>query len=392
MLGVLWGMAGSATASPQDPAILIADRATYREYQVAFASPEPSGYEVNDTVWARYFVPRGRGPFPAVLVLHSLGTDRAEREQQFCHKLLQQEIASLVPWLPFHGPRAPEGCSGGRWLISPDLERTTRSLHQAIADARASVEWLAARPEIDATHLGLVGLSLGAVLAVPVMGQEPRLQAGVLLLGGGDLVKLFRKSLLLGGLRLAWQEQGLTPEELRARWKEIEPLNFAAAVRGRALLMINGRYDSVIPADCSNALWEALGRPLRIQINAGHYAGIFYSDLLFEQSVRFLADSFRGVPVKLAALRRASEFPAPKLCWMHLGGESFRPGVALEMLWFDPQKNFSADVGWVPGRFFAGLALDVISTGRSPLLDVGFGYAVSIHGRGDPYAALSLHF
>jgi len=392
IFGILWGVISSAAASPQDPFILVAARATYREYQVSFASPEPSGYAANDTVWARYFVPRGRGPFPAVLVLHCLGTEKAERERQFCHKLLQRGIASLLPALPFHGPRALEGYSGGQGMISPDFEWTTRALHQAIADARAGVEWLAARPEIDATRLGLVGLSLGAVLAVPVMGQEPRLQAGVLLLGGGDLVKLFRKSLLLGGLRLAWEEQGLTPDELRARWKELEPLNYAAAVRGRAILMVNGRYDSIVPSDCAQALWEALGRPPRIRINAGHYAGIFYSDLLFEQSAQFLADSFQGVPVKLSALRRASEFPAPKLCWMHLQGKSLRPGIALEMYWLDPQKNLSIDVGWVPGRFFSGLALDAVSVGNSPLLDLGFGYAVSIHGRGDPYVALGLHF
>lgn len=392
MLGLLWGWLSAAGAQPQGSSLFISPGSTSGEFQITFASPEPSGYAVNDIVWARYFVPRGTGPFPAVLVLHSLGTSKAEREQEFCRKLRRQGLASLLLWLPFHGPRAPEGCSGGQWMISPDLERTTRALHQAIADARAGMDWLAARPEIDASRLGILGLSLGAVLAVPVMGQEPRLQAGVLLLGGGDLVKLFRKSLLLGGLRLAWQKEGLTAADLRARWKDLEPLNFAAAVRGRALLMVNGYYDSIIPTDCSKALWKALGRPPQIRINAGHYGGIFYSALLLDQSVRFFADFFHGLPIDLSALRRATEFPALKLCWLHLQGKNIRPGVALEMLWLDPQKNFSVDVGWVPGRFFAGLALDTISVGNSPLLDVGFGYAVSIHGQEDPYVAVSFHF
>jgi hypothetical protein len=96
--------------------------------------------------------------------------------------------------------------------------------------------------------------------------------------------------------------------------------------------------------------------------------------------------------VSLRGLRRAAEFPAPKLCLLRLNEKSIRPGVAVEMLWFDHEKNLSADVGWVPGRFFAGVSLDVSSLGGSPIGDVGFGYAVSAHGRGDPYVSLAVHF
>ena len=386
-----WGLP-MVGAQSSDELILVAGRSVYQEYCLQFPSPEPSGCETNDTVRGSYFAPAGTGPFPGVLVLHSMGTENAALERRFCRKLVRQGIASLLLWWPYHGPRAPAGRVSGAGMFSSDFEQATRAFHQAVADARAGVDWLAARPEIRTERLGIAGLSLGSVLASTVLGQDDRLQVALLVLGGGDMVKLYQKSFLLGGLRLAWKDQGLTPEHLREKWKDFEPLNFAPAARDRTILMINGRYDSVVPQDCSRALWEALGQPPRIRLNAGHFGGLLFRKRLLGPALNFLTEAMHGRTVSLPKLQRAARFPAPKLWLVRLDPDKTRPGVALEMQWFDAHQNLSADLGWVPGRLCVGVGFDVVRVGGSPVVDVGIGYAFSRQGRGDSYLSLALHF
>lgn len=49
-----------------------------------------------------------------------------------------------------------------------------------VADARAALDVLAARPELDPERLGVLGLSLGACVSACLAGSDPRVQALVL--------------------------------------------------------------------------------------------------------------------------------------------------------------------------------------------------------------------
>ena len=46
----------------------------YREFELRFPSPVKSPFPVNDTVWGHLSVPKGKGPFPAILVLPVMAT------------------------------------------------------------------------------------------------------------------------------------------------------------------------------------------------------------------------------------------------------------------------------------------------------------------------------
>jgi hypothetical protein len=38
------------------------------------------------------------------------------------------------------------------------------------------------------------------------------------------------------------------------------------------MLMLNARYDEVIPRECTESLWHALGEPEIVWWDAGHYS------------------------------------------------------------------------------------------------------------------------
>jgi len=99
-------------------------------------------------------------------------------------------------------------------------------------DVRRTVDYLASRPDIDASRIAFFGVSLGAQLGPVYLAVEPRLKTGVLLSGGFE----------------SW-----------AIPAETDPVNFAPRVR-QPVLRVNGREDFDLPYETAQIpLFKALG-------------------------------------------------------------------------------------------------------------------------------------
>jgi predicted esterase len=134
-----------------------------------------------------------------------------------------------------HGPEA-----GG-----PSQERDV--FIQAAKDLQRSIDYLETRADIDVQRLAFYGVSWGASLAPPLLAIESRFKAAVLLSGG------------LGS------EKPLP---------EIDPYNFTPRVT-LPVLMLNGRYDFVMPLETSQRpLFRLLASPAKdkrhVLFESGH--------------------------------------------------------------------------------------------------------------------------
>jgi hypothetical protein len=72
------------------------------------------------------------------------------------------------------------------------------------------------------------------------------------------------------------QERGISGRDAFVRFMRpytdpVDPLQFAGAIEPARALLISGRFDTVIPRERTEALWDALGRPRWIRIPVGHY-------------------------------------------------------------------------------------------------------------------------
>lgn len=142
-------------------------------------------------------LPQGTGPFPAVLLITGSGAqDRDSRV--FGHR----------PFLVWADTLARRGIAVLR-VDDRGVGGTGRSSVQPTsldfaADVRAGVTFLASRPAIDGTRLGLLGHSEGANIAAIVAADDPRVRF-IVMLGGtgvpGDRV-------LLGQAEVAMVAQG----------------------------------------------------------------------------------------------------------------------------------------------------------------------------------------
>lgn len=241
-------------------------------YTLTFPSPVKSPHPQNNTVHAEYYRPRGKGPFPGVIVLDILGGDGALSRGVARH-LAQNGIAGLFVQMAYYGPRRP---MGGPALVTVNVEHTMNGIRQTVLDIRCATSWLESRPEIDATKLGILGTSLGSFISALTAAMEPRLDRVVLLLSGGGLVDAFYENPKAKPFLQAADLIGLTREKMKKMIAPADPLTHAELLKERKLLMIAASRDDIVPPIAAQKLWEATGKPNIIWLDATHVGAALY--------------------------------------------------------------------------------------------------------------------
>ena len=252
----------------------------------------------NNTVHCEYYCPKGKGPFPAVIVLHILGGD-FPLSRLFADNLAQHGVAALFLKMPYYGPRrSPQS---RRRMISDRPRETVEGMTQAVLDVRRATAWLAARNEVDHNRLGIMGISLGGITSALAATAEPRLRNVCLLLAGGDVAEVTWTSRETRKLREQFVAAGGTKEEL-VRWlKKVDPVSYADQIRnsGRRILMVNATDDEVVPRHCTMALWRSFGKPPIEWYSGGHYSVARHLlSILMKMPKFFLSDVPKPLPGK----------------------------------------------------------------------------------------------
>ena len=250
-----------------------------------FASPIVTPDVANNTVHAEYFQPKKPGRKPAVVVLHILGADFA-LSRYIAARLADQGVGALFVKLPYYGERS--GPARDRRFLSADIERSVLAMRQGICDVRRAAAWLASREEVDAEKLGVVGVSLGGIVASVAVAVDPALKQGAFLLAGGDLAKILWEMPEGAKYRKAWVDAGKSFEDLEALTKPFDPLTYADRLVGKRVFMMAGNVDEVIPPACAKALWEKAGKPTIAWYECGHYTAVGFLLPAIRKTVEFL--------------------------------------------------------------------------------------------------------
>lgn len=234
---------------------------------VTFPSPVKSPVEENNTVHAEFYRPKSAGKHPVVIVLDILqGNQLVARSQALW--LAQHDVAAMVVYMAYYGPRRPAGSK--ERMLTPDVAKSVANITQTVLDCRRATAWLAARPDVDAERMGVLGTSLGSFVGGVVAAAEPKLTRACLLLGGGGLVDSFselpKATVIVKGLALV----GLTRERLKAMIDPVDPLTYADLLKGKKLLLVAASRDDVVPPAAMKRLWEATGKPKLVWVDATH--------------------------------------------------------------------------------------------------------------------------
>jgi dienelactone hydrolase len=257
-------------------------------WDVTFPSPVDSPVKANNTVYCEYYQTKQPGRRPAVIVLHILGGD-FPLSRLFCNALAHEGVSALFVKMPYYGPRRdPES---PRRMVSTDPRETVAGMTQAVLDIRRATAWLAARSENDPDRLGIFGISLGGITGCLAAANEPRLSNVCLLLAGGDVKSVSWDSLELRGIEKKLVAKGCSREEFVETIRAVDPVTYAAAAKGRRILMLNADKDEVIPRACTESLWRALGEPEIQWYPGGHYSVIRHIFRALDEVPNFFAEA-----------------------------------------------------------------------------------------------------
>jgi dienelactone hydrolase len=137
--------------------------------------PTPMGHTLAGTLT----VPKGKGPFPAIVTI--TGSGAQDRDE---------EISLVKGYRPFRQIADSLGREGIAVLRMDDRgfggsggPLATSTSRDFADDIKAGLAWLRTRPEIDGKRLGLVGHSEGGLIAPIVASEDPTLKGIVLLAG-----------------------------------------------------------------------------------------------------------------------------------------------------------------------------------------------------------------
>jgi dienelactone hydrolase len=181
------------------------------------------------------------------------------------------------------------------------LMHTKMVLRHAIIDIRRSIDWLSQRGEGNLNRIGVLGISMGAIVAALALEVEPRINSAAILLGGGDIATIFatsKENLVVRFRAGVMRTHGIDLQQFHKEATRIlapvDPLTYASRSDPKYILMVNARFDRVVPPPCPEKLWEALGRPLWIRIPTGHDSSALLLPYLRYRVLKHFREYFAG--------------------------------------------------------------------------------------------------
>lgn len=184
---------------------------------------------------------------PGVLLLHGFNSRKERMADALGDALAKRGVVSLAIDLPLHGAR--EGSVQGLSVRNPLA--VVQKWKLAVREAHAALAWLAARAEVDPMRIAIAAYSLGSFLAAVVAADNARVRA-VVLAAGGDLPE---QTPFAGLVRTV-----------------ADPLRAVRSLRGRPLLMINGRHDRTVTPEQAQRLFDAARDPKELKWHHGGHS------------------------------------------------------------------------------------------------------------------------
>ena len=202
-------------------------------------------------------------PRPAVCLCHGIPAHiPAPGDRGYpllAERICQEGLAVLI--FNFRGT----GASGGNL----DILGWTR-------DLKAAINYLWALPEVDRSHLSLLGFSAGGAVSIYVASQDKRVSSIVTCASPAEftfLTEVDKPESVIGRFRSIGmiRDKTFPPsiEEWLGGFKLVSPIKYVAEITPRPLLLMHGGQDTTVDVSHAYKLYERAGEPKQIIIVDG---------------------------------------------------------------------------------------------------------------------------
>lgn len=225
------------------------------------------------------------GPFPCVIFIHGIGDDKEFMRR---HKLDEPFVKAGYAFVCFdqlmRGERKLQGQSG-----SAQARAFRVRAAQTVNDTCRLIDYLQTRPDIATNRIYLCGASYGAITGSTAAAFDQRIRAAVLIYGGGNLRKLLSAEMIHNEIG-----QWALPAKAIAWYfgSVFDPVKYVARISPRAILLQNGKADTLVAPAAARALQEVAKEPKTILWYEGDHLGKT-SDRDVSLATRVLMDALK---------------------------------------------------------------------------------------------------
>jgi dienelactone hydrolase len=229
-----------------------------------------------------------KGPMPVMILIPTIeGITRVE--QKLATNFCDMRVASIIADVNDN----TEPNEYPAWGLEDQRNR------MAIFALRTIIDYARNHPSFNPDKIGMMGSSLGGIIASFIAGMESeRLAAVVTVVAGGNIPFILSKSdnkhvakIREGRMKHA---QVSSAEEYENRLRETvryDPMYFAFSGRTDRMLMVMSTGDSKVPSEMQLELHRAFGKPKESMFTVGHVGtilGIAY--MYFDTVGKFLRE------------------------------------------------------------------------------------------------------
>lgn len=161
------------------------------------------------------------------------------------------------------------------------LGDTRDDIVAGVVDVRRVIDWAEQQSNIDADRIAVVSFSMSANIGALLAQHEPRLRAGIIVMGAAQFHEILlvcpgrpgqaREAVMQ---RFGWSEQQYR-QQLLDSLGTVDPEAYPGMADPSRLLVIDAYYDECMPQATRDALWESLGQPERISYRYSHKRSFF---------------------------------------------------------------------------------------------------------------------
>lgn len=181
---------------------------------------------------------------PAALIQHGYGAEKSDL-LPLASDLVQRGFVTLLPDAWGHGERFP--ASGPNWMNQLSADFFLEVVRHTLDDMREAVSYLHEMPTVLPEKTLVGGFSMGAIVALALAGEDPRV-AGVIAASGSPLTDLLPVSLFGSS----------PPSAASAAWaREHDIVTRLATFAPKPLLIQHGQTDDMVPVSGALRLYEA---------------------------------------------------------------------------------------------------------------------------------------
>jgi hypothetical protein len=254
-------------------------------YSVQRITMPAAASKTNRVLELDFYRPSGTNRTPVIVVLPIIGGGYP-LEKFFCSYFARQGMAAVL----VRRDRLKKTLE--------DLGEINDTLQQAAIDARQAIDWIETRPELDASRIGVFGISMGGIRAAFLAPLDSRIRAATIGLAGGDLPYIIAHSKEGGIVRRRepyLQKHGITRDEFEQKLRTTlasDPLTVAPSIDPNKVLLVLATFDTAVPSKKGFELRRAMGKPETIIVPTGHYTALLFIPYIKSACLRFFREKF----------------------------------------------------------------------------------------------------